>query len=74
MDEMKLKLSGGFMRGIVTKLISKLIYDKLGYKISVEVNEVGITTVDGKVRLHLNANANMSDTEFVKLAKAIGLD
>lgn len=74
MDEMKLKLSGGFMRGIVTKLISKLIYDKLGYKISVEVNEVGITTVDGKVRLHLNANANMSDTEFVKLVKAIGLD
>lgn len=74
MDEMKLKLSGGFMRGIVTKLISKLIYDKLGYKISVEVNEVGITTVDGKVRLHMNANANMSDTEFVKLVKAIGLD
>lgn len=74
MDEMKLKLTGGFMRGLVTKLVSKLIYEKLGYKIDVELNEVGITAVDGKVRLHLDANADMGNSEFVKLVKAIGLD
>lgn len=74
MDEMKLKLSSGFMREIVTKLVSKLIYEKLGYKVNVELNEVGITTVDGKVRLHLDASADMYDSEFVKLVKTIGLD
>lgn len=74
MDEMKLKLSTGIMRNIVTKLVSNLVYEKLGYKVNVELNEIGITTVDGKVRLHLDADADMGSSEFTKLVKAIGLD
>lgn len=73
MDEMKLKLSTGIMRSIATKLLSKLVYEKLGYKINVELNEVAITTMEGKVCLHLDANADMSSSEFAKLVKTVGL-
>lgn len=74
MDEMKLKLSTGPFKGIVTKLVSKIVYEKLGCNIKVELNEIGITNSDGKVRIHLNADADMANSEFTKLVKTIGLD
>jgi hypothetical protein len=74
MDEMKLKLSDGLMKTVVTKMVSKKISEKFGYKINVDLNEIGITSVDGKVRLHLDANADMANSEFAKLLKTVGLD
>lgn len=74
MDEMKLTLSTGLFKGIITKMVSKLIQEKLGYAIKVELNEIGITNVDGKVRIHLNADANMDNSEFAKFVKTIGLE
>lgn len=74
MDEMKLKLSNGLLKSIVTKLVSKLVCERLGYQVKVELNEIGITNADGKVRIHLNADANMTNDEFTKLIKTVGLD
>ena len=71
---MKLKLSTGLMRNVVTRVISKAVYEKLGYKITVEINEIGLTDSDGKVRLHLNVNADMDNAEFMKLVKTVGFD
>lgn len=71
---MKLKLSTGLMRNVVTRVISKAVYEKLGYKITVEINEIGLTDSEGKVRLHLDANADMDNSEFMRLLKAVGLD
>ena len=48
MDEMKIKLSTNFMRGLVSKLISKTIYKKLGYKIDIQLNDLDISTNNGK--------------------------
>lgn len=74
MGEMKLKLTHGPLKSIVTRMLSKLVCEKLGYNISLELNEIGITNVDGKVSIHLNADANMTNSEFTKLVKAIGLE
>lgn len=74
MDELKLKLSTKFMRGIVTKLISKAIYKKYGYDIDILLNEIEIKNEDGKVHLHMNVDAEVNNDDFKKIIKSIGLD
>lgn len=74
MDELKLRLSTKFMRGIVTKLISKLIFKKSGYRVDIQLNKIEIETIDGKVHLHVDVDGEMDNAEFMKLIKSIGLD
>lgn len=74
MDELKLKLSTKFMRGIVAKLISKALVKKLGYEIDILLNEIEVKTEDGKVHLHIDADAEIENSEFKKMLKSIGMD
>lgn len=74
MDELKLKLSTKFMRGILAKIVAKTIFKKFGYEIDVQINEIEVSTHDGKVYLHINADAETSDDEFKKIIKSTGLD
>ena len=67
MDELKLKLSTKFMRGIVTKIISKAIYKKFGYQIDIQINDIKLENVDGKIRVHADVDAEMENSEFVKI-------
>ena len=75
MDELKMNLSTKWLKDIVTKLISKVVSEKLGYKVCVELSEVHITTTENnELRLHLNGSAVMDMAELAKLAKAASLD
>ena len=74
MDEMKIKLSTKFMRGIIAKIVKKTIFKKLGYDIDILINEIEVENIDGKVHLHINADGEISNNEFVKIIKGIGLD
>ena len=74
MDELKIKLSTRIMRSIVAKLISKLIFKKTGYEINIQLREIEISNAEGKVQLHIDADADMSNDDFTKLIKSIGLD
>ena len=74
MDELKLKLSTKFMRGFLAKIVKKTIFKKFGYEIDIQINEIEVTTHDGKVYLHLNADAEASDEDFKKIIKSTGLD
>ena len=74
MDEMKLKLGTRFMRKIVAKLISKMIYKKTGYKVDVFLNELDINIIDGETHISTNVEAKLSSSEFMKIMKSIGLE
>lgn len=74
MDELKLKLSTKFMRGIVANLISKAISKKLGYNIDVLINEIALKTEDGKIKIHLDVDGEVTNDEFKNIIKSIGLD
>lgn len=74
MDELKLKLSTKFMRGIVTKIISKAIYKKYGYKIDIMLNQIELENVDGKIHLHADIDAEVTNEDFKKIIKSIGMD
>lgn len=73
-DELKFKLSTKFMKGIIAKLISKALLKKLGYKIDIQLNEVELKNVDGAIHIHVNADGQINNEEFMKIIKSIGLD
>lgn len=73
MDELKLRLSTKFMRGIITKIISKAIFKKLGYNIDIQLNKVEVETVEGKICLHADLDAEINNEDFMKILKSTGL-
>ena len=67
MDEMKLKLTTKFMRGIVSKLIERSIYKKYGYRVNVQLNDLDISIIDGETTINTNVEAKISSEEFKKM-------
>ena len=74
MDEMNVKLSTRFMRGIVSKLISKAIYKKIGYKVDIQLHELDIKVIDGETKILTNVEVKVNSDEFMKIMKTIGVD
>lgn len=74
MDEMKLKLSTKFMRNIVSKLMSKAIYKKTGYKVNIQLDELDVTMFNGDTTVKVNAEIKLKGDEFNKIMKSIGMD
>ena len=70
MDEMKLKLSTKFMRGMVSKLISKAVYKKLGYKVDIQLNDINVEFIDGETSIHADVDLRLDKEEFTKLIKS----
>lgn len=71
MDEMKLKLSSKFMRNIVSKILSKMIYKKLGYKVNIQFESLNVDIVDGETKILANVEASFNSNEFKNIMKAI---
>lgn len=69
MDELKMNLSSKFMRGIVTKIISKAVYKKTGYKIEIDLNNINVEVVNGKAYIHVDADAAIDNDELMKIVK-----
>lgn len=67
MDEMKLKLTTKFMKGIVSKLIERSIYKKYGYRVNVQLNDLDINIIDGETTINTNVEAKISSEEFKKM-------
>ena len=67
MDEMKLKLTTKFMRGIVSKLIERSIYKKYGDRVNVQLNDLDINIIDGETTINTNVEAKISSEEFKKM-------
>lgn len=71
MDEMKLKLSTRFMRSVVSKVIARFIYKKTGYKVSIQLNELDVSVIDGETKINTNVELKMDSKEFMKMVKSI---
>ena len=74
MDEMKLRLSTKFMRNLVSKLITKAIYKKFGYKVDIQLNDLDISVIDGETSINTNVEVKLNSGEFMKIMKNIGME
>lgn len=72
MDEMK--LVSGFTRGIVSRLLKKVLKKKLGYDILVDLNRMEASVGEDKVRVRLDICTELSKTELEKLLKDFDLN
>lgn len=71
MDEMRVKLSTKFMRGIVSKLIARFIKKKYGCKVDIQLNELDISMIDGETNISTNVDIKLDSEEFKKIMKQI---
>ena len=71
MDEMKFESK--FATGIVSKIATKAIRDKLGYNVDLTINHFRTTVIEDKTHVHLDLDAEMTQEELNKLLKRIGL-
>lgn len=74
MDEMKLKLGSKFMRGMVSKIVSKIIYKKTGYKVDIQLNDLDVIVIDGDTTVKVNVEAKLKNEEFTKIIKSLDND
>lgn len=73
-DELKVKLNTKFVKGVVSKILAKIIYKQTGYKVNVQLNEIELKIVDGEAHLHVDVDAKLSNEELKKIIKGVGLD
>lgn len=71
MDEMKVKLSTKFMRGLVSKLIARHIRKKYGYKVDIQLNDLDISMIDGETQINTNVEIKLNSNEFMKVMRKL---
>lgn len=71
MDEMK--IGSNLMKKLIAKLIKMTVKNKLGYEVDIQLSELHATFIDGQAHIHLNADAEMSKDELIKIIKKTGL-
>ena len=71
MDEMKIKISTKIMKDLITKILKKIIWKKLGYKVDIQLNDLVIKVNNGKAHLHTDVDLEMNNDELINLIKSI---
>ena len=72
MDEMK--IGSMFTKGVISKVLNLVLKKKFGYSADVQLNEFNARVTDGKVHVHLNIDADMSQAELMKILAGVGLN
>ena len=65
MDEMK--ITSKFTTNIVSKIITKILKQKLGYNAELKLNAIRINLDDEQVHIHLDVDADISKEELLKI-------
>ena len=73
MDEMNIKLSTKFMRGIVSKVIARTIRKKLGYKVDIQLHDLDVSVVNGEAKILTSVEVRLVNEEFTKIMKNLVL-
>ena len=74
MDEFKLKLSTRFTRKMVSKMISRSIRKKYGYKIDIHLEDLDIESLDGETNVKANVELRIDNDELIKILQKAGLN
>ena len=73
MDEMKISLSTKLMRGLIAKVLKKVIRDKTGYSIDIQLNQIAVSHAEnGKIDIRVDMNAEIDEKEFLKITRIAG--
>lgn len=68
-----MKIESKFITGIVSKIAKKVVRDKLGYNIDIQLNGLRTTVIEDKTHVHLDVDLELTKEELNKLLKSIGV-
>lgn len=68
-----MKIESKFMTGIVSKIVKKVVQNKLGCNADIQLNQFRTTTIDEKTHIHLDVDVELTKEELNKLLKSIGI-
>lgn len=68
-----MKIESKFMTGIVSKIAKKVVRNKLGCDIDIQLNGLRTTVIDDKSHIHLDLDAELTKEELNKLLSSIGI-
>ena len=71
MDEMKIKLSTKFMRGMIAKALTKVMFSKFGVRAGITVNGLEAEMKDGKIRFHIDMDGVIDEDALLKINRLI---
>ena len=69
MDELKLSLKTKIIKNIITKLLSKIIKEKLGCNVTITLNELDMELTEGIANVHINVDAKMNGEDLMNIIK-----
>lgn len=70
-DEMK--ITSGFTKNIISKIIEKLIRNKTQRTIGVSINDLQAIIIDGKTHVHIDADFVLTKEELLNALKDFGI-
>lgn len=73
MDDMELKFKGGWMKTVISKLLTKYLQKKLGYKININFEDLDISYEEGETVIKTNVEIKLDKGEFKKIVKDIDM-
>ena len=65
------KITSKVVRDVLNGFLTKIIKKKYGSDIDIQINDLDLRVVGGKVLLQLDANAEMTQDEFTKISKKL---
>lgn len=71
MDEMRIKLSTKLLRGLVSKLISKVVYKNIGVRPDINVRDIELDMREGKTYFHIDVDGSIGNEVILKLNNLI---
>ena len=69
MDEVK--ISTGFMKGLIAKAIAKVLREKLGVVVDITLNDIYISHDDKGAHIRLNVKADMEQNDLAKITSSL---
>lgn len=66
-----MKIESKFMRGIVSRFIRKVMRNKLGCDMDIQLNGFRTTVLDEKTHIHLDVDLELTKEELNNLLKGI---
>lgn len=74
MDELRVKLSTKFMKGIVSKWIARTIRKTYGYKVNVQLDEFDLTSFNCDTTIKAKVEIKINSEEFMKILQEYDQD
>lgn len=71
MDEMKINFNTIFMRGMISKLLAKIISKKIRFEPEIDLKELNIELKDGELYFHISLDGNVDEKAFTKINRII---